>query len=362
MCLSVIDLSVPFIILALPRSRTKWLSSYLSCFDWYCGHDELRHMRGLDDVRSWLSQPKTGTVETLAAPWWRLIMKYRPDIRVIVIRRPVEEVVNSLMAMGHFADRALVTATMRKLDAKLSQIEKRIKGAVSIPFRELARQDICSALFEYCLGVKEPEGRWAQFDRANIQCSMPAMIRYADANQMQISRLSAVAKQISLSEFARETVIPPDGIIFAQESFEEWKRDGRRLFDLHAAAVGETPEAITGKNWALAEKLASLGNIQIVTARSNGRMFGYLMTILCPSMEAENVNSAIHTTFFASPEFRGLGLKLQRYALESLRERGIDEIFWRAGPRGDGPRMGPLYRRLGASPDGELYRLNLRGA
>lgn len=316
-------------------------------------------MRGLDDVKSWLAQPNTGTVETLAAPWWRLVVKYRPDVRVVVVRRPVEEVVASLMSMGLFSDRDHVVATMRKLDAKLSQIEKRVPNAVSVAFKDLAKQNVCSALLEYCTGTKDAPGRWSEFDRANIQCSMPAMIRYAAANKVQLARLSSVAKQLSISEFARRAVIPPEGVVFGQENFQKWYGDSQKLFALHAAQVGEPLHMVAGKNWDLIDKLDDLGNAQIVTARSNGRIFGYLLTILCPSLEGPSLKIAIHTMFFAAPEFPGLGLKLQRYALQALREKGIDEIFWRAGPRGDGPRMGPLYRRLGALPDGELYRLNL---
>ena len=69
----------PFVVYALPRSRTFWLSRFLCYAEWNCGHDEIRHARSLDDVRAWFSQSYTGTVETAAAPWWRLIQRLRPD-------------------------------------------------------------------------------------------------------------------------------------------------------------------------------------------------------------------------------------------------------------------------------------------
>jgi hypothetical protein len=319
-------------------------------------------MRGLDDVRSWLAQPNTGTVETLAAPWWRLITKYRPDIRVVVVRRPVQEVVDSLMAMGHFADRALVAAHMRKLDAKLCQIEKRVPNAASVSFKDLTKQSVCQGLFEYCTGTKDAPGRWAAFDQANIQCSMPAMIRYAAANCKQLTKFAGVAKQASLYEFVRKPVIPPDGVIFAQEPFAQWSSEVReKLINFHAAQINEAPDMPASMDWDLMGKLADVGNFQVVTARLNGRMFGYLTTIISPSMEIAGTSMAIHTKFFAVTQFPGLGLKLQRYAMQTLIDRGVEDIWWRAGSRGDGPRMAPLYRRLGGVPDGELFRLNLRG-
>ena len=79
----------PFIIYALPRSGTFWLSRYLTWGGYACAHEQARHVRAPADVRSWLAQDHTGTAETAAAPWWRLVQHYRPDVRTLVVRRPV---------------------------------------------------------------------------------------------------------------------------------------------------------------------------------------------------------------------------------------------------------------------------------
>ena len=47
----------PFVVLSLPRSRSYWLSRYLSYGGWHCGHEEIRHARTLSDVRAWLARP-----------------------------------------------------------------------------------------------------------------------------------------------------------------------------------------------------------------------------------------------------------------------------------------------------------------
>jgi len=99
--------------------------------------------------------------------------------------------------------------------------------------------------------------------------------------------------------------------------------------------------------------------LQTMTARSNGRMFGYLMTVIGPSLDARDRLAGFHTIFFASPLIRGLGMKLQRAALDALRARGVQEVQMRAGHRGSGPRLGTFYRRLGAEEFGQLYRLEL---
>ena len=100
----------------------------------------------------------------------------------------------------------------------------------------------------------------------------------------------------------------------------------------------------------------------VLTARANGRMFGYLMTIVAPSLDAPDVIQGEHQIFFASPTIRGLGMRLQRAALETLRARGVHEVIMRAGHCGSGPRLGTFYRRLGAEQFGQMYRLQLEDA
>ena len=89
----------PFVVFALPRSRSFWLSRYLSCAGYHCWHEQAPHFRSLGDVQAWLSQDFTGASETTAAPFWRTIVAARPDVRVLVVRRPVGEVVDSLMRL-----------------------------------------------------------------------------------------------------------------------------------------------------------------------------------------------------------------------------------------------------------------------
>jgi hypothetical protein len=116
------------------------------------------------------------------------------------------------------------------------------------------------------------------------------------------------------------------------------------------------------KNFPLLRKLEAIGASQIMTARCNGRMFGYLLSLTAPSLESLDVLSAQHLTFYASTDFPGLGMKLLRAANVALQTKGVSEIFMRAGIRGDGPRMGVLYRRLGAEGFGEMYRLSTEAA
>lgn len=351
----------PYVIFSLPRSRTAWLSHFLSYGDWICGHDELRHMRSLDDVKAWLGQPYAGTIETTGSAFWRLLDRLAPGTRVAVIRRPVSEVVDSLMAIpGCSFDRDKMMAMMTRINRKLDQIEARVPGVMSVRFADLEREEVCAALFEHCLPYRHDSARWHGLAGINIQINMPALIRYCEAYRPALAKLEAVARHRSHTELAMRPSPDMGGMTFQSESFDQWLADSEHLLREHHAQIGEEPENWRNKNIPLLRALDELGAMQITTARSNGRMFGYLISLISPSLVTEGMTTASNTAFFADPSCPGLGLKLQRAALASFRERGIGEVFWETNTVGGGNRIASIYRRLGAEEKGSVYRLRLR--
>ena len=349
----------PFVIYALPRSRTFWLSRFLSYGGWACGHEEIRHLRSLEDVSAWFSQGTVGTVETGAAPWWRLLQAMRPDVQTVVIRRPVDEVVDSLIRTGLPFDILRLSGAMRRLNGKLDQIERRVPNVLSIGFRELEGESACAALFEHCLPYRHDSARWHALSGVNLQVDLAALFRYQRAHESQLVKLAKATKFRVIAGLARRPIADAEGLTIQQETFETFFRDGQRLFGEHLIQVGEAPDAFLGKNLSFMRLLDQVGCMQITTARSNGRMFGYLMAIISPSLESPDVISALHTTFFADGTFPGLGMRLQRASIAALRERGVGEVFMRAGVRGSGPKMGALYQRLGATDYGRMFALSL---
>lgn len=354
----------PFIVLGLPRSRTFWLSRFLTYRDWTCSHEEARHVRGLDDVRSFLSQGNTGAVETTAAPFWRLLLSVRPDIRIATVRRPVQDVVRSLLKLNLPFDASKLTDAMTKLDQKLDQAEARIPGVLSVNYSDLSTEEGCRRIWEHCLPYDWDRHRWYLLERKNLQIDMPALVRYRIAFAAQMSRAAALcAREIRLDILRNRRPRNIDGMTFQEETFDQWWEGGQRLFGEHCLDVGEPRDAYLRKNVPLMRRLAELGAVQFMTARSNGRMFGYLVTVIGPSLEDENLNVGTQTTFYASPDAPGIGLKLQRSALDKLKARGGTwEIVQRSGVRGSGPKIRPLYRRLGAEDYGHLDMIRMEAA
>ncbi len=348
-----------FLVLALPRSRTAWLSRFLTYKDHICGHENLRYLRGIEDAKTWLSIPDMGSAETAAAPWWRTLLRLAPTTQIVVVRRPVEQVVESLAAYGF--DRAVMLPLMRKLDRKLAQIVKRVPSVLEVAFADLDTEATCQSVFEHCLPYPFDRAHWQRLAGENVQCNMMELVRYAAAFRPQMESLAAQVRHRELRNLMTRKPVEPQGITFQVEDCDTWQRDGRRLFEDHCVTVGENPDEWERKNWPLFKAIENADALQITTARSNGRMFGYLMTLVAPSLVGEGRVAATHTTFYADPSFPGLGMKLQRAALDELRARGVDEVVWEAGHRGDGPRLGAMYRRLGAMEHGQTYRLELTG-
>ena len=355
-------MSPPFVVFSLPRSRTAWLARFLTYGPWECGHDEIRHCRSLDDIKAWLSQPCVGSVETACAPFWRLLVALRSDARVVVVRRPVGEVVDSLMRLelGCFEAGAL-TAAMQRLDRKLEQIERRMPDVLSVTYADLADEATCAAVFEHCLGLPHDPAWWAAAAVVNIQINMAHCIRYYVAHASQITKLAKQATHRIVAAMRPEDG-EFDGVTFQAEPFRDFYRDAEPLFREHLTQTEQSPDDHARKNLPLLQALDDMGALQCLTARANGRMFGYLMTVVAPSLDAPDVIQGEHQIFFASPAIRGLGMRLQRAALETLRERGVHEVIMRAGHRGSGPRLGTFYRRLGAEQFGQMYRLQLEDA
>ena len=325
-----------------------------------CGHEELRHTRSLDDVTAWFSQPNIGTAETAAAPWWRLLDRFAPGARILIVRRPVNEVVDSLMNISGLSfDRAVLEQTITKLDRKLDQIEARCANVLSVNFDDLNDERVCAAAFEHCLPHAHDHEHWARLAPVNVQIDMPALMRYAQAYQPALDKVAAIAKHQTLASMATREPVEPEGITFQTETFDDWLDGAARLFDDHLVAVGEAPGNWQNKNIGLMQRIYDAGAMQIMTARCNGRMFGYLMTLVAPSLADENLTTATHTTFYADSAVPGLGLKLQRAALRDLKKRGVDEVFLEAGQRGSGPRLSVLYKRLGALDYSQVYRMQL---
>jgi hypothetical protein len=186
----------PFVIHSLGRSRSAWLSQFLSYGGWACHHEQAVRMRSFDDVRALFSRRRTGTAETAAAPGWPLLKQLVPGIRAAVVRRPIDDVVASMMALdlrGFAYDRDALHRNISYVARTLDRISAE-PGVLTLDYSDLETEAGCGALFRHCLGAEMPRAWWVKKRSVNVQMDVPALIRYYHDNRAEVDGFKALCK------------------------------------------------------------------------------------------------------------------------------------------------------------------------
>ena len=138
-------------------------------------------MRSMEDVRFFFSQPNIGSVETAAAPGRHLIRHLIPNIREVVILRPVDEVVGSMMNLDVSDvaqyDRATLKKGMEYGDRILRKIARE-SHVLTVDYSDLGKRDTCIKIFEHCLPYSFDEKWWDSLHNQNIQVNVKDVLLY----------------------------------------------------------------------------------------------------------------------------------------------------------------------------------------
>lgn len=183
----------PFVVYSLPRSRTAWLSHFLTYRDWKCHHEAAITFRDPSEISSFFAG-RTGAVETAAAQGWRLIDYHVPNIKSVVIRRPTKDVIKSMMAvdLGGVAtyDEARLWKIMEYGNRMLDQIAAR-PGTLVVDHDALDEESTCSRIFEFCLPYVFDRNWWLAKRVQNIQVDVKSVILYYHKNRVEIERFKS---------------------------------------------------------------------------------------------------------------------------------------------------------------------------
>jgi hypothetical protein len=302
-------------------------------------------------------QPFIGSAETIAPMYWRLINRYMPEGRILIIRRSVDGVVESLNKQGIIGPD--VKSKVQRFDMKLEQAERRLPNCISVSFEDLNDPTVCKVAFEHCLGIEFNFDWWMRWSLINVQADFNAITRYVYSHLIQLNKLNLMARHQMMADLVtqpRQAI--RSGLEIAEESFDSSFVDAQGLAADHCMLLGEPPDEWTRNNIPLLQKMDAVGKLQILTARANGKMFGYLVSMLGENLDSATLRSATHTLFFASKAWPGAGMRLQQEALKRLKDKGFNEVIMRSGT-GIGAKVETIYRRLGANYDGKIYVMNL---
>jgi hypothetical protein len=184
------DAEAPYLILALGRARTTWLARLLTYRGWLCDHDQAPFMRSVGDVARFFAQPCHGSAETAAAPGWELIRFLAPDLRTVVIRRPLDEVIASFLAIDlkgvAMYDEAALRRNMTRLDRALERVAGQ-RGVLVVAYEDLGQEDTCKAVWEHCLPHPWSRTWYEAWKDRNIQCDTLAQVLYHHAHSAEIA-------------------------------------------------------------------------------------------------------------------------------------------------------------------------------
>lgn len=156
-----------FFILSLPRSRTAWLSNFLTYENSFCFHEGLMRVGTayqLEHLFECVNKPIVGNSDCGNLLFMDEIAETFPDASYVLIERPYDEVINSMHAMGpSFTDDRYVQKA-----ARLMESAKRYLDPLIVDYHELNR-DACRRIWRHCIGTPFDTLRWQILDGINIQ-------------------------------------------------------------------------------------------------------------------------------------------------------------------------------------------------
>ena len=158
-------------LMGLPRSRTKWLSEFLTYGPIRCYHERLSQLPSIADLST---LGDNGSAETFATSvWWKVYERF-PEARYVVIKRDPAEVERSLATMGY-------RPPVREMAKTLDAAEKGLP-CLSVEYDEI--NDRLAEIWRWCREDEFPTDR-AEMKHERIVCDLPEMLRAVDLPKLR---------------------------------------------------------------------------------------------------------------------------------------------------------------------------------
>lgn len=186
-----------FIIHALGRSRTAWLSEFLSYGNWSCLHEQAMYLRHPNEMRAFFSRPRTGYAETAASFGWPLIQQACPDMKQIVIDRHPDDAGAAMLAHCRAAGVPLDESKVAHIFERNHRVLRKIAGlpgTLSLNYRDLSTEDGCRTVFEACLPYEWDRAWWQEMDQRHVEADLRAVLSYYAANRAGIEEFKRLCR------------------------------------------------------------------------------------------------------------------------------------------------------------------------
>lgn len=144
-------------------------------------------------------------------------------------------------------------------------------------------------------------------------------------------------------------------LTYQLEDWATYRRDCQELWQEHYDEIAVQKERMPMRpDEATYRALEAAGRLQIVTARKDGVMVGYILSIIRPHLHYADVLSGYEDAYFLSkPHRQGLaGVKLIREAVRQMQRVGVQKCFFMTKASLD---MGRIFERLGFAKTDIVY-------
>ena len=175
-----------FLVLGLPRSRTFWCSRFLSHGRGPVGHDIFLDMTKKDDLIRYFESPDAAAVDTCLGFAWPTLIRLLPNVRLAVVLRPVDAVMQSFARLG-LTDQVLLDWLLR-YEKSLSALAASGFAHV-VTFADLSTFAGAGGLFAYCRAEPCGPALWETMNHQNLQCDIRKALRKLSARAVEIDHL-----------------------------------------------------------------------------------------------------------------------------------------------------------------------------
>jgi GNAT superfamily N-acetyltransferase len=328
----------PFVVFCLPRSRSWWLSQWLSIVAVApVGHDLAIEADSVDALLEMIYRRCRGTVETGAVEYWPLFRRAIPDLRIAVVLRPVEDVGRSLEALG-------VSPPWEQLRRRRAALEalSREPGVLTVEFDQLSDARTAARVQEHCLNVPFVWWAWDRADAVNLQLNWPARAARL------LERRSAI--ELLKDEASTRLAFPRPFISVGEE---RWQDVGDMLEEMGRIHHEEATEGREGQfhlRRDVMDEMARRGELRVVIARVDGVLGGYCLWTRDHNVEADAPATMVHGPFYVVPSLARhcLGRRMLTASRDLFRAEGVERLTLHHTVHGRGARAGRLYEAMGA--------------
>jgi GNAT superfamily N-acetyltransferase len=146
-------------------------------------------------------------------------------------------------------------------------------------------------------------------------------------------------------------------IEFAEENAHDLIEEIIPLTEEHWGEIARNKDVIKlNPNYDTYKTLQDLGMLHIVTARDEGRLIGYAITLITPNLHYSDHLFAVNDILFISKKYRGgrTGYRMFKYMEKCYRERGVSVVHIHSKLAHD---FAKLMDHLGYSEIEKVYEL-----